>query len=514
LFEYANLCHYKTSALALRISEHRPLRFHFCFPWQYTCVVSPIDGIHQAEQSSNATERGFQLMSTPLYQYFCCADLPFGFSPNGPLSEDPGFFRFGPETLCYGRSSTGFRSQQANQTLYDVLGDTSFDGSTIRLPFDPLEVVENLRSERYVLRSSGRHGTPGQKLIWNAYYLIRPLLSLAVRKHLHRIHLSDWDEIPFPRWPVDTTVDDLLTTLLVLVLKSNGTNEIPFIWFWPDGADACSIMTHDVEAEPGKQFISRLMDMDEAFRIPASFQIVPEKRYTVEKSLLENIRSRGFEVNVQDLDHDGRLFQDKNEFAKRARKINQYAREYRAVGFRSAILYRNQDWYHLLDFEYDMSIPNVAHLDPQRGGCCTVMPYFIGSMVELPVTTTQDHSLFNVLNDHSLDLWKQQTEMIIQQHGLLSFIIHPDYIIPQRAQQTYKSLLQFLETLRTERNVWIARPDEVNRWWRQRNQMTIVQDSGRWVIQGPGHERARLAFATLDGDRVAYKLSERVGAPA
>ena len=32
-----------------------------------------------------------------------------------------------------------------------------------------------------------------------------------------------------------------------------------------------------------------------------------------------------------------------------------------------------------LDFSFDMSIPNVAHLDPQRGGCCTIMPYFIGN---------------------------------------------------------------------------------------------------------------------------------------
>jgi hypothetical protein len=453
-------------------------------------------------------------MSTPLHRYFRCADLPFKFSTKGSLSEGRGFFRFGPDTICYGRSTTGFRSHQPDQTLYDALGDSSIDGSTIRLPFDPVEIVENLRSERYVSRDSGRHGTPGQKLIWNAYYLIRPLLSLAVRKHLHRIHLSDWDEIPFPRWPVDSTVDDLLTTLLALILKSDGLDEIPFIWFWPDGAEACSIMTHDVEAEPGKEFISHLMDMDESFGIPASFQIVPEKRYTVEKSLLESIKRRGFEVNVQDLDHDGRLFQDKTEFAKRAQRINRYAREYEAIGFRSAILYRNQDWYHLLDFEYDMSIPNVAHLDPQRGGCCTVMPYFIGRMVELPVTTTQDHSLFHVLNKHSLDLWKRQAEMILNRNGLLSFIIHPDYIIPERAQHTYNSLLQFLTTLRSERNVWIARPGEVNHWWRQRDQMSIVRKGDRWVIQGLGQERARLAFATLDGDRITYRLSERVGATA
>src|SRR2546425_12755629 len=39
---------------------------------------------------------------------------------------------------------------------------------------------------------------------------------------------------------------------------------------------------------------------------------------------------------------------------------------------------QKQEWFDALDFSYDMSVPNVAHLDPQRGGCCTVMPYFVG----------------------------------------------------------------------------------------------------------------------------------------
>ena len=60
-----------------------------------------------------------------------------------------------------------------------------------------------------------------------------------------------------------------------------------------------------------------------------------------------------------------------------------------------------------------MSVPNVAHLEPQRGGCCTVMPYFIGDILELPLTTTQDYSLFHILGDYSIALWKQQIELIL-----------------------------------------------------------------------------------------------------
>ena len=68
-------------------------------------------------------------------------------------------------------------------------------------------------------------------------------------------------------------------------------------------------------------------------------------------------------------------------------------------------------WYDDLKFSYDMSVPNVAHLDPQRGGCCTVMPYFLGDILEIPVTTVQDYTLFSILDDYSIDLWKRQIEI-------------------------------------------------------------------------------------------------------
>ena len=57
-----------------------------------------------------------------------------------------------------------------------------------------------------------------------------------------------------------------------------------------------------------------LMDLDDSFGIPASFQIVPEERYSVEAEFINEIRRRGFEVNIQDLNHDGKLFQENSLF--------------------------------------------------------------------------------------------------------------------------------------------------------------------------------------------------------
>ena len=132
------------------------------------------------------------------------------------------------------------------------------------------------------------------------------------------------------------------------------------------------------------------------------------------------------------MNHDGRLFDDREEFLRRADRINRYAKEFGGRGFRAAVLYRKPEWYEAFEFSFDMSMPNVAPMDPQRGGCCTVMPYFIGDLLELPTTTVQDYTLFNVLNQHSIELWKTQMNLIQSKNGLISFIVHPDYITEQK----------------------------------------------------------------------------------
>lgn len=372
---------------------------------------------------------------------------------------------------------------------------------------DVSERVDALRLEKYLSNGSARGTGPGDtSLVRTAYYLVRPLLPVRVRKHLQRLQLAGWENIPFPRWPVDRTVEETVEAELAAVLHSGSVNSVPFIWFWPHGAPSCAIMTHDVETAQGRDFCGRLMDINDSVAIKSSFQLIPEKRYEVADSFLDSLRDRGFEINVHDLNHDGHLFRDRKEFLQRAARITQHQERFRASGFRSAVLYRNLDWYDALTFRYDMSVPNVAHLDPQRGGCCTVRPYFIGDVLELPLTTTQDYSLFHILNDYSIDLWKRQIALITEKHGVISFNVHPDYIIDTRAQQVYRMLLDELARMRADGKIWTALPGAVDRWWRERARMTLARRGDRWEIQGPGSERARVAHATLDGNRVVYQL--------
>jgi hypothetical protein len=381
-------------------------------------------------------------------------------------------------------------------------------------PFDPTAIIDNLRLERYTQSPTGTGALLASEAARRIYYRIRPALPDAVRQTLQRFFFRDWQRVQFPRWPVDTSVEEVFQRHLLLALKIGGLDSVPFIWFWPDGAPSAAMMTHDVEASGGLAFIPKLIDIDDNFGVKSSFQLVPEQRYAVSGKLLEMIRRRQCEVNVHGLNHDGNLFRDRRTFLNQCERINHYVREFGAEGFRSACMYRNVDWYQELNVSYDMSVPNVAHLEPQRGGCCTVFPYFIGTLLELPLTTIQDYSLFHILGDYSIALWNKQIERIMEKHGLISFITHPDYLLNQRSMDVYTTLLAFLSDLRREKEVWIARPGDINRWWRERDAMKLVSENGRWRITGAGSERARIGLACIQNDRITYAVAPKSDAVA
>ena len=460
------------------------------------------------ESNAPAYTRG--ALSQVLTDYFRCPEA-IQLRLQGKLRGESGFFRFGSDAVCFGRLTSGRTVAKPLDSTEDVLKGAQVDEGTVLLPFDPSEVICNLQNERYTRSGKELQARLSlRKIVREVYYAIRPVLPVAVRAPLQRFKLRKWDQAKFPALPVDRTVNILLRRFLALGMKAQGIEELPFIWFWPDGAQGCAMMTHDVETASGRDFCGKVMDINDSFGIKSAFTVVPESRYTVLPEFIEAFRNRGFEANVHDLNHDGRLFDNKEEFLRRARKINAYGKQFKSSGFRAGVLYRNQEWFEALDFAYDMSVPNVAHLDPQGGGCCTVMPFFVGDMLELPLTATQDYTLFNILKQYSTDLWEKQMRLILEENGMISFIVHPDYIMQEREQDVYKALLTKLCRLRDESGVWIALPGEINQWWRARSRMELVREGGSWRVTGEGKERARVALAVLNssGDSVRFEAPQ------
>ena len=436
--------------------------------------------------------------------YYRCPSSLARVGSVGNLSESQGYFSVDGQR-CFGRASGLTPSRHAAAAPLAHLN--GFGRSTgALLPFDLGEVVTNLRLERYrharrvaVMRAATKAAAE------RAYYLFRPMLPVGVRKHLQQARLRGWQQIEFPRWPVDVTVDALMEHTMAALLRAADVTPLPFVWFWPEGAPTCTMVTHDVEGRTGLDFLSSLMQLDDEFGIKASYQLIPEGPECL-ATYAPAIRERGCEVNLHDLNHDGQLYRDRTVFLQRAERINEYAREYGCEGFRSGAMYREQSWYSAFNFQFDMSVPSVAHLEPQRGGCCTVMPYFVGDILELPLTTAQDYSMFFILGDYSTALWREQIAMIRARHGLVSVIAHPDYLVGERERRVYTELLEHLASMRDDGQTWIARPSEINRWWRARQQMTLTPAGTSWRIDGPDSHRARVAYASLDGGRVVYSL--------
>lgn len=454
-------------------------------------------------------------MNNVLVDHYRCPEGMASISTAEELCAQPGYFTFGPGAVCYGQSTISSPAELNGAPLPDLAGYVAAQGPTLRLPFNASTIVDNLRLERYPTNGhAGTRALLSSEAVRRLYYGFRPMLPASFRKTLQRFYLRGWDKLAFPAWPVDTSVEETLERTLVLSMKTGKLKSVPFIWFWPDGAPSSVIVTHDVETDVGVDFVPRLMDIDDVFGIKSAYQLVPEERYKVSRELLGAIRDGQCEVNVHGLNHDGNLFRNRRTFLRHAKWINRYVEYYRAQGFRSACMYRNVAWLEDLNIAYDMSVPNVAHLEPQRGGCCTVFPYFIGRVLELPLTTIQDYSLFNILRDYSIELWKKQIELIMEKHGLISFIAHPDYLVDGKALSVYKALLAYLSQLRSERNVWIARPSEVSRWWRERAAMKLVLDEGMWRIEGVGRDCARIGFARIKGDQIEYSVEKSYEAPA
>ncbi|MGH9498300.1 MAG: hypothetical protein ACRD3L_04090 [Terriglobales bacterium] len=452
--------------------------------------------------NDRARQSDGSMLSRAVAERYRCPASYLDFHLSDELSSKVGYFRFGENAICYGQSCSGTGKQNSQSVLYDELHDTVVKDGRVTLPFNPSSVIDNLRLERYARRTPTAYDSALKTL----YYQVRPFTNQWLRRKIQRFYARKWEDQTFPRWPVDTTVESICEKLMLLSLEAKAIDKIPFVWFWPLGARGCVLMTHDVETEAGRDFCGELLDVNDSFGIKASFQIVPEERYAVPESFLDAIRKRGCEITIQDLNHDGRLFDNKKEFLRRVAQIHQYAKEYDAKGFRAAVLYRKPEWYDAIKLSFDMSIPNVAHLDPQRGGCCTVMPYFIGNLLELPVTTVQDYTLFHILNERSIDLWKKQVSLILASNGMAHFIVHPDYIRLPDTRRVYESLLAWLREETDKKDLWTTLPGEVDLWWRERSRMSVVREGESWRVEGKGSDRAVLAFARKVNGKLAYEL--------
>lgn len=319
--------------------------------------------------------------------------------------------------------------------------------------------------ERYVRRARSAGLLP-------LFYRVKPLLprrmQMAMRRSLaRRQRARHGAQGRFPRWPVEPLLVHQREILLQGRLRRSGLSRIPLLAAWPHGHRFAWIVTHDVEGPKGLANVRRLLEVERRHGVVSAWFFIAED-YAVDPSVLDAVRAAGGEVGLHGLHHDGRLFQSRAHFERQLPRIRRYLREWDAEGFRSPSTHRNAAWMPELGARYDSSFPDTHPFDAQPGGCCSILPYFLGDLVELPITLPQDHTLFELLREPDISLWRQKSTWIAEHGGLITVLVHPDYALSDERLCHYDELLTLLRGMD---GGWHALPRDVARWWRVRAEL-------------------------------------------
>ena len=314
-------------------------------------------------------------------------------------------------------------------------------------------------------------GSDGQRRLnptaLNAFYRLRRAVPRSAQLAARRL-LIRWQGSPeFPRWPFDASVAALLRFYVRCALVAEGERELRFRWFWPRGARAAAILTHDVESAAGLRNSVRIADLEQERGLRSSFNIVADE-YPIDWGIVEELRGRGFELGVHGVLHDRSMFSSRAEFERQQPDLRAMAERLGVEGFRSPATHRVNAWLADLPVSYDCTVPMSDPYEPQPGGCCSPWPYFIGSVVELPYTIPQDHTTFTLLRQRSVGLWLGQLDRIERAAGLAQCVSHPDpgYLGDPDKEALYA---EFLDAVAARPGLWTALPREVAAWWRERD---------------------------------------------
>lgn len=359
--------------------------------------------------------------------------------------------------------------------------------------------------DRHYLEERYR-GEPAERpLPLSVYYAVKPLLPRRLQIALRRRYAKRQARVEFPRWPIEPLLVERRQRRLRAELERRGAERLPTIAPWPDGRRFAAILTHDVEGPAGVANVRRIAAIERRHGFVSSWNLVAEW-YPIPGDLLDHLRAAGCEVGLHGIKHDGRLFESRARFESELPAIHRYLAAWDAVGFRSPATHRNADWMPELGALYDSSFPDTDPFEPQAGGCCSILPFFLGDMVELPITLVQDHTMWEILRRETIELWTGKSDWIAAHGGLVNLITHPDYLDTPARLRMYE---EFLEYLAAQRDCWHALPREVAAWWRARAGLRLVEEGDAARIEGDGAGRARVSWARLDGDGVALEPERR-----
>jgi len=293
------------------------------------------------------------------------------------------------------------------------------------------------------------------------YYDLKPIiprpLQISLRRLLVRSKLNACSDI----WPIHERA-----------------GQAPEGWKgWPEGKQFALVLTHDVDSLRGQERCLDLMNLEKGLGLRSAFYFVPGICQDC-STIFSELKKNQFEIGVHGLFHDDRLFRSRTIFQRRAAIINRFISQWQALGFRSPAMHHNLSWIHDLNILYDASTFDVDPFEPQPDGLDTIFPCVINDdssgrkYVELPYTLPQDFTIFILLRQKNIEIWKRKLDWIAENGGMALLLTHPDYMNIERTRlavdeypaEFYLNLLSYIKNEYGSR-CWPALPREIARFW-------------------------------------------------
>lgn len=298
-------------------------------------------------------------------------------------------------------------------------------------------------------------------ILYRQYYNLKPIIPRFIQLYLRRKIVKRQRLIYKDCWPID-----------------HQAGKPPEKWpGWPDQKKFALILMHDVDTQYGHDNVLKLANIEEKLGFRSVFNFVPE-RYHVSSDIRDILKSRGFEIGVHGLKHDGKLFKSKSIFNKRAKRINQYLKDWNTSGFSSPAMHHRIEWMSALDIKYAISTFDTDPFEPQPDGVKTIFPFWVKDescnkkYLEVPYTLVQDFTLFILMQEKTINIWTKKLDWIAEKGGMALLNTHPDYMNftgrasknEQYSADLYVSFLEYVMQ-KYEKKIWHVLPDELYNFW-------------------------------------------------
>ena len=266
---------------------------------------------------------------------------------------------------------------------------------------------------------------------------------------------------------------------------------MPVIANWPEGRRFAAILTHDVEGPAGIANMPRVLEIERRHGFVSSGTSSPRATRS-RTACFDHSAPRAARSGCTAIKHDCKLFASRARFEAELPEIHRYLAEWDAVGFRSPATHRNADWMPELGALYDSSFPDTDPFEPQAGGCCSILPYFLGRPGRAADHAGPGpHAVGDPAPGHDRPLDAQERLDHRQRRA-----DQPDHAprLPRHAG-TAPHVRGIPRVPGRPTEGWHTLPREVAAWWHTRSGLRCIEDGGGAHIEGEGAERATIAWA-------------------